>query len=680
MMFRSARLSYFFRTATILFLVALLVTASQVFAQSADEVDTTGLRYGGFINYSLNMHSADFQKLPGIPNCCPRFETGDGGGFAIGGMVEWPFADSFAILFRLGYHDYSALLTDRENILVNVNGEAVPGVFEHSIDASLAALIFEPLVAWKLFGAFSLLAGPNLGYVLTKSFEQAETIVEPSDVGVFFNEQRRTRNEFSGDIPDAGTLTASFLAGARYEVPLNESRTLMAAPEVLYSIGLLSVADGLNWYSNSLRLGVGVLYRPESGTPEEKPLPPPPPPPPPPPAPPALSADINAVALAADGSEQPIATIRVEEFISTEMRPLLHYVFFDENSAQLPERYERLTPARAASFDVLSVKDRDILGTYHNILNIIGRRLTQYPEATLQLTGTNTDAGVEAGNLQLSRGRADAVKEYLLSAWNIASERITVDARGLPEKPSNVSDPDGIEENRRVEIVSTDPRILDPVVIDDTLRTVNPPVILYKPEVESQAGVTSWLVSVRQDGTVLKSFDGRGDVPRVLEWQVERERNSIPRGSASLTYRIDVTDAAAQQASSPLRSLPIEQLTVQKKRRERLGDKEIDRYNLILFEFNSEELGDRNRRIAGMIKPRIAANATVSITGYTDRIGELSVNEPLSLGRARSAALALGQPLEKATGLGETNMYTNDLPEGRFYCRTVSIVVETPVE
>jgi outer membrane protein OmpA-like peptidoglycan-associated protein len=217
-------------------------------------------------------------------------------------------------------------------------------------------------------------------------------------------------------------------------------------------------------------------------------------------------------------------------------------------------------------------------------------------------------------------------------------------------------------------------------VIDDTLCTVNPPAILYKPEVESQAGVTSWLVSVRQDGNVLKSFDGRGDVPRVLEWQIERERTTIPRGSASLTYRIDVTDAAAQQASSPLRSLPIEQLTVQKKRRERLGDKEIDRYNLILFEFNSEELGDRNRRITEMIRPRIASNATVKITGYTDRIGELSVNLPLSMGRARSAARALGQPLEKATGLGETDMYTNDLPEGRFYCRTVSIIVETPVE
>ena len=106
----------------------------------------------------------------------------------------------------------------------------------------------------------------------------------------------------------------------------------------------------------------------------------------------------------------------------------------------------------------------------------------------------------------------------------------------------------------------------------------------------------------------------------------------------------------------------------------------IDRYNLILFDFNSEKLGVRNERIIEIIRPRIAENATVTITGFTDRIGEVAVNQPLSEGRARSAARALGVPLSQAEGRGETGMYDNDLPEGRFYCRTVTILVETPVE
>jgi outer membrane protein OmpA-like peptidoglycan-associated protein len=121
-------------------------------------------------------------------------------------------------------------------------------------------------------------------------------------------------------------------------------------------------------------------------------------------------------------------------------------------------------------------------------------------------------------------------------------------------------------------------------------------------------------------------------------------------------------------------------LTLQRKRSERLGDKEIDRYNLILFDFNSEDLGVRNLRIVNIIKPRISATSTVTITGYTDRIGELRVNQPLSEGRAQSAAKALNVPPENAGGRGETDMYTNEIPEGRFYCRTVTILVETPVE
>ncbi|MEI6089253.1 MAG: hypothetical protein WCR42_02265 [bacterium] len=32
-------------------------------------------------------------------------------------------------------------------------------------------------------------------------------------------------------------------------------------------------------------------------------------------------------------------------------------------------------------------------------------------------------------------------------------------------------------------------------------------------------------------------------------------------------------------------------------------------------------------------------------------------------------------------GVGEdTLLYNNDVPEGRFYCRTVQIVVKTPIE
>lgn len=376
--------------------------------------------------------------------------------------------------------------------------------------------------------------------------------------------------------------------------------------------------------------------------------------------------------------ERPIATVRVEEFISSEMRPLLNYVFFDEDRAELPERYMRLTPVQTGDFSNATLMPLDNLATYHHVLNIIGQRMREHPEATLRLLGTNSDEGAELGDTELSRRRAETVRDYFMRTWGIAAERLKLEARNIPEKPSNIGELDGIQENRRVEIYSSIPEILDPVVIDDTLRTVDPPRIRFRPDVTSDAGVSQWSLTAQQDDRVLKSFDGNLEVPAYLDWNVQQEKATIPRTTSPLRYALKVTDAAAQNVTAE-QSLPVEQITVQRKRRERLGDKEIDRYNLILFDFNSEELGARNLRIVGMIKPRISPTSTTTITGFTDRIGEVRVNQPLSEGRAQSAARALGIPPANATGRGESDMYTNDLPEGRFYCRTVTILVETPV-
>jgi outer membrane protein OmpA-like peptidoglycan-associated protein len=306
--------------------------------------------------------------------------------------------------------------------------------------------------------------------------------------------------------------------------------------------------------------------------------------------------------------------------------------------------------------------------------------MREYPKATLRILGTNSDEGNELGDTELSRLRAETVRDYLAQTWGIAETRLRVESRNLPELPSNIGELDGIQENRRVEIWPSIPEIIDPVVIDDTLRTVNPPRVRFRPEVTSDAGITEWSVSVRQDDRMLKSFDGKGDVPVSLDWQVQQDKASIPRSTTTLQYSLSLTDAAAQQFTTEVGMLPVEQVTLQKKRTERLGDKEIDRYNLILFDFNSELLGPRNMRIVNMITPRLSPNSTVTITGYTDRIGELRVNQPLSEARAQSAAKALNVPAENAVGRGESDMYTNEIPEGRFYCRTVTILVETPVK
>lgn len=77
-------------------------------------------------------------------------------------------------------------------------------------------------------------------------------------------------------------------------------------------------------------------------------------------------------------------------------------------------------------------------------LNIIGKRLSENTDATVELVGCVSDRGEEKNNMVLSRARAESVQAYFRYIWNIDPDRITVSARKLPELPSTGS----VEEGR----------------------------------------------------------------------------------------------------------------------------------------------------------------------------------------------------------------------------------------
>jgi len=45
-------------------------------------------RVGVYANLNFNLHSADFNKLQDIPNCCPEFTNGLGNGYSAGLLYE----------------------------------------------------------------------------------------------------------------------------------------------------------------------------------------------------------------------------------------------------------------------------------------------------------------------------------------------------------------------------------------------------------------------------------------------------------------------------------------------------------------------------------------------------------------------------------------------------------------
>jgi outer membrane protein OmpA-like peptidoglycan-associated protein len=57
----------------------------------------------------------------------------------------------------------------------------------------------------------------------------------------------------------------------------------------------------------------------------------------------------------------------------------------------------------------------------------------------------------------------------------------------------------------------------------------------------------------------------------------------------------------------------------------------------------------------------------------------MEYNRNLAGSRAKATASAIGTPNATIQGIGSSELlYDNDVPEGRFYCRTVTIFVASP--
>ena len=75
----------------------------------------------------------------------------------------------------------------------------------------------------------------------------------------------------------------------------------------------------------------------------------------------------------------------------------------------------------------------------------------------------------------------------------------------------------------------------------------------------------------------------------------------------------------------------------------------------------------------------------MQIVGFTDILGEEEYNRKLSEQRAEAVRAAFGSALDNievtTRGLGSSQLlFSNDTPEGRFYCRMVQVYIETPAE
>jgi len=375
----------------------------------------------------------------------------------------------------------------------------------------------------------------------------------------------------------------------------------------------------------------------------------------------------------------------MEEDIVRETFPLLPYVFFDQGSSAIPPRYTALTSEAAARFDEAAVEGGAI-DFYYTMLNVLGSRMSKRIAARITVNGYVNDHGPERRNSALAMDRARAVKSYLTSVWGIGEDRITVASGTLPPTPSTSREEDGRTENSRAEITSDDWEILKPVTFVRRTAGVTPASITLHPEADAPEGLDSWKLTVTQNGEVFDSRSG-AQLERQMTWNWKNQRGEVPASSGDLGIVLEIRDAAGDEARAGAPAVRVSEVRRERKRNVTMEDGITrEKISLILFPFDVFTPGAANEKIMQeYVFPRITPPALVRITGYTDAIGSNEYNLTLSRNRADEVRKILEDrmlgslPSEDVTaeGVGEEQpIFENNLPEKRFYNRTVNLVIE----
>lgn len=717
----------------------ILVTAilvglgfSSATAQQSSIIDTESgrteyLRWfvGGYGGLGANLHSAQFGALPGYASCCDEFGSQLMLAPNAGLIIEFPLATDLRLQLRAGYTALGGKL-QRSEVIGNepvLSDGPIPTTerrdvtVDHTLEAGLSMVTLEPTVDYQLASGLWVSGGVRAGYLLNTDFSQSEQLVSPE--GYTFTNGSAIRNENAAGIPDPVSVQLAATAGVRYELPLSARATL--SPEARYYLPLTAISSA-DWRVQSIYVGASVrvgiytpnerrilrdtvierdtilvykiglvadsLYLSESSSSEAT----------------TDEGDVRTVtttitelwvrarpkpfspSLAVDfrtrlsGNDQPLTTIRIQELDVVESYPLLPQIFFDSAATDIATTGQRvLTQGEAKKF-IANDLQRDQLQVYSQLLNVIGSRMQRDPEAVLTILGTTDNVGAEKDNLGIAEARAASVRTYLRDVWGIPEQRLVVRKRLVPVNHANLESAEGRAENRRVELSSSSLTTFEPVEFRERDVIVTPATASLVPTVTNGEGITAWSAEIEQGGRILASATGKGIPTEPLAWK-SGQQETAPRTDKPVVGLLTVENVLGQSVTVA-DTATIDFVSMQLMKSMQEGGKRVERYSLIVFDYNSAELNPANRKVMDQVRSRIEPTSKVTILGFADRSGNPESNRNLARRRCVEAQKALGLSDDRVTIVpvgSDRLIYDNDTPIGRSYSRTVQIEVETPV-
>lgn len=698
------------------FLVILILCLPYVHSTAQEENFTlyNPVHLGFGLTGGLGLHSTNSTlRCIGDP-ACPTFDGGIGSQFGIMGNIEW-MPTHWGMRGSIGFSNGSVNMSTIDNgaLVKDVNGIIVPLIREHSLNIAMPMINMD-LGLQRSFGNSRVFFGPSFGFLLSPTWKSTSTLLSPNNVT--FKSGSRDTVFLDQGIPNVNALQFGLSVGYGHHIPL--SKHIVLVPEISASIPFSRIIAGPEWKQTSILLGMSIRWgmgavkeevirraevidtievnvnerigsmiiegqKKSTNSIEEFEthniitetvertdtlkvgLPPKQSPKP-----------IMKIHIAQDQESEEVNAINVRGQLVTEAFPILPMVFFSEADINLHPRYRQLRVIEGFASDKLE----PLVSEQHkDILNIIGDRMNKNMQANIELRGFS-DPTTENSDCELAGKRVGTVREYLANVWNVDRSRISLDMdnrKCSPDNPTMSRIPQGYEENRRIEIISDQKDILAPVIRSRYVEiTEYTPKDFYISSSETIGeNIISWKLASQLGDSVLDAKDS-AQLPLWIQMPIDPEDARLMQQSLNdqLQMSMIIQDNEGDVGSAEV-SIPIQRDTT---------NFAIQRLSLMHFPVQKATLDKQGRNAIDVFLQDLEDNASISIIGYSDNLGNAQSNLELSKERAETVykyirSIKPKSNIVKVNGLGSTalppGIRSHDLPESRFLSRTVQIEI-----
>ncbi|MFV8393434.1 OmpA family protein [Flavobacterium sp. LB2P6] len=608
---------------------------------------------------NFNFYEGSTQQLNAGFTSPAAFHDGNGTGLFIAPLLEYRPADSrWGVMLQAGYDSRKGSF---DQIVTACDCPA-------DLSTDLSYITVEPSVRFAPFKSnFYLYGGPRLAFNMNKSFNY-QLGINPA-----FPDQAPSP-AVTGEFSEIEKTILSMQIGAGYDIPLSSDSNktqFVLSPFVSFQpyFGQNPRATE-TWNITTIRAGVALKFGQGKDIQEAT----------------DLSKDREV-----DFTVNSPSNVSGERRM-TEIFPLRNYVFFNEGSTEIPNRYVLLTKNQVKDFKEdqletfapknLSDRSKRQMTVYYNVLNILGDRMQKNPSATITLVGSSEKG--PADGLVMS----ESIKTYLVNVFAINPTRITTKGQNKPNIPSE--QPGATlelvllrEGDRRVSIESNSPDLLmefqsgpdaplKPVQIVASQEAPAESYVTFNNKGAGEA-LSSWSLQITDEQGKVQSFG-----PYTQD-EVSIPGKTILGSRPEGDYKVKMI---GQTKSGKIveKETPVHMVLWTPAKME-----EGMRYSII-YEFNtSKAISMYEKYLTEVVTPKIPVGATVIIKGHTDIIGEEVYNQDLSVARANDVKNIIQNSLTKTgrndvkfdvSGYGENennSPFENKTPEERFYNRTVII-------